>query len=176
MFALVQGVLAIVAAYWGYGNVVPPSNLEDALKVGQDLHHDVFRTGPLTDFGPTQATYASQPLYIASLWACKCSGVLLVARLSPMGPVYRSCKAVAYFTTFWAVASILAVSLRGDLLHPWLTIDGSDIVVRPLAFADPRGSRSQLNSSVVGLAWRLLAWSSRSPSSSSSCSYCGTCR
>ena len=70
-----------------------------------------------------QALYASDILYIITLWLTKCSIAFLFLRLSPDKSHKLVSNATLLVSTVLTVISILIVALRCDLANPWIFID-----------------------------------------------------
>lgn len=73
-----------------------------------------------------QILYASQILYIVSMGLSRCSTAFFLRSLSRAkehNVVGLACASVA---VLWAVASILAIALRGKLSAPW---EGNEVLV-----------------------------------------------
>lgn len=76
-----------------------------------------------------KSLYASQILYVCSLGCTRLSTCFFTTRLSR----HRSHKTLAHVwtatTLLIIVASVLVVAVRGDVSHPWTTLEGSEALV-----------------------------------------------
>ncbi len=79
-----------------------------------------------TDISTIQKSlYASQILYIASLGLTRLSSAFFVTRLSRHEQHKLIARGWLVLCVIWTIASILVISFRGNLAHPWSTVDGS---------------------------------------------------
>jgi len=70
-----------------------------------------------------QISYASDILYVVTLWLTKCSVAFLFLRLSPINRHTLASKVVLLVATVFTFVSIFLVALRCDLAHPWIFIN-----------------------------------------------------
>jgi len=69
-----------------------------------------------------KAGYAADILFILSLSCTKCSISWFTARLSPDSKHQYICASIFWLSLLWGLSGILALSLRCDLSHPWVTV------------------------------------------------------
>ncbi|OAA77190.1 hypothetical protein LEL_04013 [Akanthomyces lecanii RCEF 1005] len=69
--------------------------------------------------------YLGQLFYILSFGLCRVAAALFIAYISHSGPHIKPARVVAVITAAWTVASALAVCIRGDIIQPWVVLDGS---------------------------------------------------
>lgn len=75
----------------------------------------------LTRIRPEQAGYASDILFLASHGLAKVSVILLLTRLTRTKNYLFICFGLIGATAAWGVGAILAIALRCDMVHPWLS-------------------------------------------------------
>ena len=69
-----------------------------------------------------QSHYASDLLYITANCLAKCSVALLLARMTRTKKHLIGCNIILITSILWRFASFLAVAIRCNISHPWLTI------------------------------------------------------
>lgn len=72
---------------------------------------------------PSQAAFASDILYIFTLWLTKCSVALLFIRLTPEQKHIFASYVVLGGSTLLMIVSEILVALRCDISHPWIFVD-----------------------------------------------------
>jgi hypothetical protein len=70
-----------------------------------------------------QAYYASDLLYIVTIWTAKCSVVLLLSRLTAQTKQARIARIVLGVTLLLGLVSFLIIALQCDLHSPWIFIN-----------------------------------------------------
>lgn len=70
-----------------------------------------------------QASYASDILFICTLYLAKCAVVLLFLRLSPERKHKTASKIILGLSTVFTIASIFMISIDCNISHPWLFIE-----------------------------------------------------
>jgi hypothetical protein len=71
----------------------------------------------------SQASYASDILFICTLYLAKCAVVFLYLRLSPERNHKTASKIILGLSTVFTIASIFMISIDCNISHPWLFIE-----------------------------------------------------
>ena len=77
-----------------------------------------------------QALFTAQIFYIIAVGLSKVSTAFFIGRLTRYAPQIRLSYILAAMSGVFIIAGILVITLRGDLSHPWTTLDGSEALVR----------------------------------------------
>ncbi|KAH8811164.1 hypothetical protein F5884DRAFT_854524 [Xylogone sp. PMI_703] len=105
-----------------------------------------------------KAGYAADIFFILSLCFAKCSVALFIGRLSPAAKHQYMCSALFWFSILWGMSGVLALSLRCDLSHPWVTLGAkcSNFLLRwKIIVAFDVITEAALFLLTVALVWRL---------------------
>ena len=122
IFAVFQTATVFIEAKHGLGKSIQDVNPPDLVSIQKvRAQWTGIVTKPRTD--KTQGSYASDILFIITLWLTKCSAAFLFLRLTPNYYHVLASRAILAATTVWAVASILMVALRCNLVEPWIFIN-----------------------------------------------------
>ncbi|KAK2871601.1 hypothetical protein FQN49_003017 [Arthroderma sp. PD_2] len=134
--AVIIAILHVAMNFWavnsGYGRPlveIEASRMETVQKVRGSLD-STLSFGLYIDYGLPirwrcdQALFIGQISYIGSTGLSRVSTAFFIGQLTRHPPRIRVARILASVAGGWTVASILLVSLRGDLSQPWTVLDG----------------------------------------------------
>jgi len=112
-FAVAQSGTVFVEASKGFGKTIELVLPEDLLSL-------------------QKASYASDILYLITIWLTKCSVAFLLLRLSPNRGHNVASIVVLVTSTVFMIVSVFVVALKCDLAHPWMFINEkcTDLLIR----------------------------------------------
>lgn len=85
--------------------------------------------GAISNQTSSQALYGSQLFYVVSVGLTRVSAAFFIGHLTRYAPQVRISYILAAASGVWTVASTLLIALRGNILRPWATFDGSEALV-----------------------------------------------
>jgi hypothetical protein len=119
LVSIFQSTTVFIEVSKGFGQTlhdIAPENLPGLQKVRERC----ARVNSASNI--TQASYASDILFILSLYLTKCAVVFLFLRLSPDRRHVMASKFILGLTTILTIASIFMISFNCTISHPWLFI------------------------------------------------------
>ena len=119
LFSIFQTTTVFIEVSKGFGQTlddIAPQNLPGLQKVREWC----ARVNSVSN--TTQASYASDVLFIFTLYLTKCAVIFLFLRLSPDRKHVMVSKIILGLTTILTIASIFMISFNCTISHPWLFV------------------------------------------------------
>lgn len=123
---MLQSSAVFVEVSKGFGKTISDISSIDLVQLQKVCPNGEGSTLVITSLTctPVQASYASDILYILTLWLTKCSVGFLFLRLSPDKNHNMMSNMILLASTVLMAISVFLVALRCDLAHPWIFING----------------------------------------------------